>query len=436
MRTRLLALFTAALLLTPAVSHSGEADHGFTIAVIPDTQNYLDYTHQKSEGFPFDASELFLAQMRYVAANARSAGGDIAFLTALGDVWQHQSLAIDPAHAARGFERVANPFLDGHFAPTARTQDFEMPLARKGYAFIDGKMPFAVVPGNHDHDAMWTDANHPPAAQFTGLNSLGMSHAGGTSNFVSVFGAESDFFRGKNWYVDSFAGGADSAQVFEAGGYRFLHIGLQFDAPDAALAWASGVVKRHAGLPTIVTIHGYLNNEGERAANPMLDNSAIDPEDNSPQMVWDEFISQHDQIFLVLCGHHHGQSRRVDANRFGHSVHQVLADYQDRAQTLISAGRTPERGEGVGDGWLRLMRFDMGAEPPRIDVKTVSTHYGRNSSELPEYAAWYRAAEKPAMDDAGFLAQDAFTLELGDFRKRFGRPAGPSPAASAGVDVR
>jgi hypothetical protein len=98
----------------------------------------------------------------------------------------------------------------------------------------------------------------------------------------------------------------------------------------------------------------------------------------------------------------------------------VLADYQDRAQTLISAGRTPERGEGVGDGWLRLMRFDMGAEPPRIEVKTVSTHYSRNSSELPEYAAWYRAAEKPAMDDAGFLAQDAFTLELGDFRKRFG----------------
>ena len=242
MRTRLLAVLSAALLLTPAGSRAVDADRDFTIAVIPDTQNYLDYTHQKSEGFPFDASELFLAQMRYVAANASSAGGDIAFLTALGDVWQHQSVAIDPAHAARGFGRVANPFLDGHFAPTARTQDFEMPLARKGYALIEGKMPFAVVPGNHDHDAMWTDANHPPAAQFTGWSSLGMLHAGGTSNFVSIFGAASDFFRGKDWYVDSFAGGASSAQVFEAGGYRFLHIGLQFDAPDAALAWASGVV--------------------------------------------------------------------------------------------------------------------------------------------------------------------------------------------------
>ena len=61
----------------------------FTIAAIPDTQNYLDYTHQTAEGFPFDANELFLAQMRYVARNLRSQGGDIVFVTALGDVWQH-----------------------------------------------------------------------------------------------------------------------------------------------------------------------------------------------------------------------------------------------------------------------------------------------------------------------------------------------------------
>ena len=32
----------------------------FTIAVIPDTQNYMDYTHQKAEGFAFDASEMFI----------------------------------------------------------------------------------------------------------------------------------------------------------------------------------------------------------------------------------------------------------------------------------------------------------------------------------------------------------------------------------------
>lgn len=62
------------------------ADTAFTIAVIPDTQNYLDFTHQTAEGFPFDASELFLEQMAYIAENLESEGGEIAFVTSLGDV--------------------------------------------------------------------------------------------------------------------------------------------------------------------------------------------------------------------------------------------------------------------------------------------------------------------------------------------------------------
>ena len=39
----------------------GEGGKGgaFSIAVVPDTQNMIDYKHQRASGFPFDASELF-----------------------------------------------------------------------------------------------------------------------------------------------------------------------------------------------------------------------------------------------------------------------------------------------------------------------------------------------------------------------------------------
>jgi ABC-type sugar transport system substrate-binding protein len=37
-------------------------DLSFTIAAIPDTQNYIDYTHQTAEGFKFDADKMFLEQ--------------------------------------------------------------------------------------------------------------------------------------------------------------------------------------------------------------------------------------------------------------------------------------------------------------------------------------------------------------------------------------
>jgi hypothetical protein len=413
------ALLAACAATTLAASLADSGD--FAIAVLPDTQNYVDYTHQTAAGFPFDGRQMFLDQLRYVADHLKSNGGDIAFVAGLGDVWQHQTLPMDPEHVARGFKRAANPIMDKEFGPTAKTRDIEMPTAREGYMMLAGKTPFAVVPGNHDHDAMWTDANHPPAPVFKSMDDLGHLHAGGLTNFVSVFGAQSDFFRGKPWYVGAHDGGADSAQIFTAGGYKFLHIGLRFDPTNDSLKWAAEMVKKYPGLPTIVTTHDYMDNDGRRMPNPIIDNHEIDPNDNTPQMVWDKFISQHDQIFLVLCGHEHGQAMRVDDNRFGHPVVQVLSDYQDRHQTAIDAG-VKSAYVGIGDGWLRLMTFHMGAaEAPTISVQTYSTVYKKSSRDSAEYAAWYKAHEKPKLTDEQFHGTDDYTITRTDFRQRFGK---------------
>jgi hypothetical protein len=408
-----------------AIAQAAGDEHSFTIAVLPDTQNYMDYTHQKAENFPFDASELFLQQMQYVADNVVSQGGDIAFVTSLGDVWQHQSMKIDPEHAARGFKVVPNAVMDAHFAPTPKVQSIEMPMAKQGFEKIAGKVPFSVVPGNHDYDAMWTHSVPEGGARYdpNDMTKLGMLHPGGLSNFRSVFGDQTEFFKGKPWYVASHDGGADSAQVFTAGGYRFLHIGLQFDPPNASLDWAAKVLKQYAGLPTIVSTHDYMDNAGRRLPNPIIDGHAADPQDNSPQMVWDKLISQHDQIFLVLCGHEHGQNVRTDDNRYGHKVYQVLADYQDRGQTAKDAGLKSAFPVGIGDGWLRLMTFQMAQAQPSIQVRTYSTHYKKQSIEASEYSKWYKAQEKPHLSDEQFLEQDHFTLQLTDFRQRFAKAA-------------
>jgi hypothetical protein len=398
-------------------------DDSFTIAVIPDTQNYIDYTHQKAEGFPFEASEMFLEQLQYIADNVESKGGDIAFVTSLGDIWQHQSLKIDPEHEKRGFKRVPNPLLDPHLAPTPKARSLEMPKAREGFELLKDKVPFSVVPGNHDYDAMWTDARFPPAANASleDWSTVGQLHSGGLDNFRSVFGSDTPFFKGKPWYVASHDGGADSAQIFSAGGYRFLHIGLQWDAPDASLEWAASIIRKYPGLPTIVSTHDYLSPQSERLSPEVIDGHLVDPAgNNSPELVWKKLISQHDQIFLVLSGHQPGQAMRVDANRLGNNVYQMLADYQDRGQTAIDAGIKP--GWGIGDGWMRLMTFDMAAKTPVVKVRTYSTHYKKQSSDTPEYAKWYKHHEQPHMSDMQFYAADDFVIQLTDFRKRFGQP--------------
>lgn len=416
--------------LAAPLGYAAPDDEQFTIAVIPDTQNYLDYTHQTAEGFPFDANGMFIEQMQYIADNLESAGGDIAFVSSLGDVWQHQTEVMDEGHRARGFERAPNPLFDEHFKPSEKTRTVEMAKAHEGFSLIDGKVPFSVVPGNHDYDAMWTDAKHPPAAKFNpdDLSSLGVLHPGGLDNFRSVFGADTGFFKDKPWYVASHDGGADSAQIFSAGGYRFLHIGLQFDPPNDSLDWAAGIIDRYPGLPTIVSTHDYLNTAGEREANALIDGHKVDPIHNNPQMVWDKFLSQHDQIFMVLCGHQHAQATRVDDNAHGNPVWQMLSDYQDRHQTLVDVDY--EMGEmpvGIGDGWFRLLRFDMSGEEPRVHVRTYSTHYDVQSSDLAEYADWYREKEKPGETVEEFLAGDDFVLTLGGFRERFDSEAARRP---------
>ncbi len=423
-----LALVEIAGCTTPTPTPS-PASGPFAIAVIPDTQNYVDYSHQRNEGFALDANELFLEQMREIAARE-----DVAFVASVGDVWQHQTLEIDPEHAARGHRAIDNPFFASELSPTDKARTVEIPKAIEGYRILaEAGIPFGVAPGNHDYDAMWSAAGFPPDVHKDPRelrmtpDDLGMFHIGGLDNFRSVFGDRSEFFRGKEWYVASHAGGANSAQVFEGGGYRFLHITLQMAASDEVLAWAAYVIEAHPGKPTIVTTHDYLDPRAERRANPIVDLPRIDPDHhNSAEQVFEEFISQHDQIFLVLCGHHHGQSRRLDHNRFGHDVHQLLADYQDRGQVGLAAGQPLGRWRGtpvgIGDGWYRLMIFDLADEPPRVQVRTRSSYYKKIAPELDSYSDWYREREQPDLSDPEFIAEEHFDLLLDDFRERFGPP--------------
>jgi len=425
----LLILGTAVVFASGYQTVKNTSGSSFTLAVIPDTQNYIDFRHQKAEDFEIDSSMLFLQQMQYIADHSVSNGGDIAFATAVGDIWQHQTRTIDAEHLQRGIGIEPNPILARNAVRKEQVLNVEIPRAIEGYQIISrAGLPFAVAPGNHDYDAMWSVAGYPPNRdkKFRELDrtveDMGLLHVGGLDNFRSAFGENSDFFRNKPWYIDSHNGGANSAQRFSAGGFSFLHIALEMQPGDKVISWAESVLSANPGLPTIITTHDYLDASGERRPQPMVDLARVDPDyHNSAEQVWDALFSRHDQIFLVLCGHHKGQSLRVDANLNGRLVYQVLADYQARGQAAIDAGRS-KRHVGIGDGWVRLMTFDFAVEPAVIKVKTFSSFYDKFSGEVDNYADWYKAREQPDMSDLEFYAADDFIIRLDDFFERFGKP--------------
>ena len=307
----------------------------FTIAVISDTQNYVDVTHAQPLNENF-----FISQTKYLADHVNDL--NLAFVTHVGDVVQHG----DGTNGRPG---------DGSYGAGA-----EWDSAKKAMDILDATgVPFGMSIGNHDYDNFSYLSGKLPLVS--------------NASWINHFGSGSKYFLGKPWYGGASDKltcnpGLSSYQTFSVSGKKFLHISLEMEPGDNAIAWAQGVINSHPGYPTIVTTHSY---EGPPAwgdnnlplAEPAVRNVAgylvNSPGGwNDATEVWNKLIATNDQIFMVLCGHSFtsttdgvskGENIRIDNNNAGHPVYQVLTDYQGNT-TL---------GSGGGDGWYRFMQFDM-----------------------------------------------------------------------------
>jgi hypothetical protein len=362
---------------------AGPDSEFFTIAVISDTQFYVDGTQPQ----PLNES-FFLDQTNYLAKNRDRL--KLSFVTHVGDVVEH------------GDGSTVN-FPVNYGTP----QNIEWLNAMKAMDVLDATgVPFGMCIGNHDYDNMFYSEpeGYPPLVSTP-------------SWWKKYFGSSSKYFRGRPWYggasdevgyISTGAGGRgtgeyppagtpcnhglSSYQFFWGGSKKFLHISLELEASNEAIAWAQGVLNSYPDYPTIVTTHSYISPPAWGDNNPPLDPS--DPAKrnaarwligspngcNAAQSVWTKLIAPNNQIFLVLCGHSwtatesveapsgkvtgvsRGENVRIDNNNYGNPVYQVLTDYQGNT-TLGSAG---------GDGWYRFMQFDM--ESNNIHFYTLNAY--------------------------------------------------------------
>ncbi len=321
-----LALIAAVALRLGAETMPPLPEGAFTYAVIPDTQAYdgegRTTKNGRKPGVGPTKNRKLDAIVDWLVANAKKE--NIRFVSHTGDI-------------------------------TDMNNDPQWRFASNAMARLDGVLPYAISPGNHD-----------------------MKSSGDTSFFQRYFPASR--FAGNSWYVETFPGYTNSAGLFTSGnnansvctfdggaaakGDRFVVVTLECNAPDPVLKWAEKVVERHPDSHVIVSTHmdlGAIDRKNARkihnetSALPKEERAKYEPDlsllgrmewhkchgkdGNAGKAIWEKFTSRLKNAFLVVSGDQ-GMIKitRVDGKGVhGNMVYSLMQD--------------------TGGGYIRIFRF-------------------------------------------------------------------------------
>ncbi len=193
----------------------------------------------------------------------------------------------------------------GDIVQNRHERETEWYIARYAHKLLDGVVPYSVAPGNHDMVVEPRD----------------------TSLFNKYFpSSDYDFW---DWYGGNFGDKNDSNYCFfNAAGMSFLILNLEYAPGDDVLAWANTIVEKYKHHRTIVATHHYLRPGGRGEVG---------------ERMWNTFVKNHKNIFLVVCGHVGALTLQNSINDAGNMVYEILTDYQGM--------------ENGGNGWLRILTF-------------------------------------------------------------------------------
>ena len=266
----------------------------FTIIAIPDTQHYVDNPANEDN---------FAAQTQWIVDNKDPR--NIVFISGLGDIVQNGD-----------------------------SNDSEWQIADAAYSLIEDPattlltdgIPYGLSVGNHDQSP------------------IGGGSSASTTKYNQYFGISR--FAGRNYYGGHYGSDNDNNyELFSAGGMDFIAIHFEYDTtPEQdVLDWADNLLTTYSNRRATVSTH-YLIGLGNPASFG-----------TQGQAIYNA-LSDHENLFLMLAGHIHGEGRRQDTAVNGNIVNTLLSDYQDYPNG--------------GNGFLRIMTFSPANDT--IQVRTYS----------------------------------------------------------------
>ena len=216
---------------------------------------------------------------------------------------------------------------------TDKNEDAEYELMKAQFEKLAAAGIFyTITPGNHDMASGKYEkynkyfvgyGNEGEVGYIPALSSLVDKVAGYYGPIVDGVRTE-DKTQLTNYYVKT-----------EIEGEKFIVFSFEYGAPDDVLAWAGDVCDANKDYKVIITTHAYMYRDGTTldagdVVPPNKTDSTSDDHRNNGDMVWDKFVSQHENIVMVFSGHDPCANiiLRQDAGVSGNIVSQFLVDFQ------------------------------------------------------------------------------------------------------------
>jgi hypothetical protein len=255
-------------------------DGSTTLVILPDTEVYA---HKRPE--------FMEAQTKWIAENVRQR--NIAYVLHVGDIVQHD---VEP----------------------------QWKVAKRCFQELDGKVPYALVLGNHDYSDNLR-----------------------TTSFNTHFSAQEM----KKW--PTFGGLREEGRLENSyhlcrfGNRDWIILALEFGPRDEVVAWANQVLAAHPDRLGIMVTHAYLFRNNVRYDHTTGEKQRASPHGmgNDGEQLWQKLVRRHANMRFVFSGHvaTGGVGYLASKGEHGNTVHQVMANYESM--------------RGGGSGYLRQMEF-------------------------------------------------------------------------------
>ena len=250
----------------------------FTIAVLPDIQNYMS-------GYFGGKEAMFTSQIEWIRNNKKDQ--NIVYVIGLGDITEHgDDVPVEWVKAKNGF-----------------------------YALETDSIPYGLAIGNHDQKPFGGHILSVTTNQYNQY--FGVSHFAGRTYYGGHYGSNN------NSHYD----------LFTAGSKDFIVIYIEYDEFNEENVnlnnWADDLLVTYATRKAIVVSH-YLIGIGEPASFGTQGLSIYNRLKSRPN------------VFMFLCGHIYGADNSGEGycedTYNGNTIRTYLSDYQQRQEGGVNKG--------------------------------------------------------------------------------------------------